>query len=423
MVSSDTIFLLFICFAHVVLEGALVVLATDHGRQHHRALLRPQFTRSQVSDLKLEEVHVQNLFSRIVSSEKQGSWTEEVDLGPLFFNLTLDSATEFLFGQSVESQLLTDTEAPNAQTQGSKETQKDWRSFGRAFDRANTIIALKSVLMDLHFLYSPKSFTEDCNIVHQFADHFVQQALRGEDKSASGAEEQEGYVFLRELAKTTQDPYELRSQLLNILLAGRDTTAGLLGWTFYLLARHPAYYAKLHTVIVETFGAYSSNASSITFESLKSCRPLQHLLSEVLRLHPVVPENSRRATRDTTLPRGGGADGQSPIYIRKGEEVIYSVNVMHRRKDIWGEDADEFRPGRWEEAGRRGWEYLPFNGGPRICLGQQFALTEAGYVLVRMVQRFAAVENLDGEGTVRHKYTLTTSPVKVLVRLREADTV
>lgn len=67
---------------------------------------------------------------------------------------------------------------------------------------------------------------------------------------------------------------------------------------------------------------------------------------------------------------------------------------MHRRRDLWGEDADAFRPERWAQR-RPGWEYLPFNGGPRICIGQQLALTEAGYTLVRLLQCFRGIESLD----------------------------
>ena len=60
---------------------------------------------------------------------------------------------------------------------------------------------------------------------------------------------------------------------------------------------------------------------------------------------------------------------------------------MHRRKDLYGPDAEEYHPERWENM-RPGWEFLPFNGGPRICLGQQLALAEAGYVTVRLMQQF-----------------------------------
>jgi cytochrome P450 len=78
---------------------------------------------------------------------------------------------------------------------------------------------------------------------------------------------------------------------------------------------------------------------------------------------------------------------------------------MHRRRDIYGADADEFRPERWETL-RPGWEYLPFNGGPRICLGQQYALTEAAYVSVRLLQEFKKVESRD-PGEWAESLTLT----------------
>jgi cytochrome P450 len=199
---------------------------------------------------------------------------------------------------------------------------------------------------------------------------------------------------------------------------GRDTTAGLLGWTFYLLVRHPAIYDKLRGVILDQFGTYE-HPHDITFANLKTCTYLQHILSEVLRLYANVPINSRRATTDTTLPRGGGSDGLSPVYVQKGKEVNYVVHAMHRRKDLWGPDADEFKPDRW--VGRKpGWEFLPFNGGPRICLGQQFALTEAGYVIVRIVQKYDKIINEDHEPITRHAYSLTTAPKEVLVRLHEA---
>jgi cytochrome P450 len=76
--------------------------------------------------------------------------------------------------------------------------------------------------------------------------------------------------------------------------------------------------------------------------------------------------------------------------------VSYNLYAMHRRKDIYGPDAEEFRPERWMDGKLQPrWGYLPFNGGPRICIGQRFALTEVGYVLVRMVQEFEGLESAD----------------------------
>jgi cytochrome P450 len=78
--------------------------------------------------------------------------------------------------------------------------------------------------------------------------------------------------------------------------------------------------------------------------------------------------------------------------VPKGTLVSYSLYALHRRTDIYGADANEFRPERWLDwTLRPKWGYLPFNGGPRICIGQQYALTEVGYVLVRMVQEFKGV--------------------------------
>lgn len=93
---------------------------------------------------------------------------------------------------------------------------------------------------------------------------------------------------------------------------------------------------------------------------------------------------------------------------------------MHHRKDIWGEDAEEFKPERWQNK-IVGWEYLPFNGGPRICLGQQFALTEAGYVIVRMMQKFDRLVNEDKRKETTHILSLTTSTDGCWVKLHEAE--
>lgn len=97
---------------------------------------------------------------------------------------------------------------------------------------------------------------------------------------------------------------------------------------------------------------------------------------------------------DTVLPLGGGDDGKSPLFVPAKTTLGWSAFAMQRRKDFYGEDADEFKPERWDTL-RPGWEYLPFNGGPRICLGQQFALTEASYTTIRLMQEFSKIEQRD----------------------------
>jgi len=122
----------------------------------------------------------------------------------------------------------------------------------------------------------------------------LSKALRekGVQKGPIGRAVKEKYIFLEALATQTQDPIELRSQLLHILLAGRDTTASLLGWLFFSLARDPARYKKLREIILEEFGTYE-RPLEISFSKLKSCQYLQHCNNEALRLYPVVPINGK----------------------------------------------------------------------------------------------------------------------------------
>lgn len=402
-------------------------------------MMRPQFARDQVSDLDLEEEHVQNLMRAIVPNAD--GWTDTLDLQVLFFRLTLDSATEFLFGESVDSQLVG---LPGYVKDHTRDESQSEEVFAAAFDKGQSVLATRSRMQGLYWLYNPKDFKKSCTDCHAFIDHFVRLALSKDlpaEKTPPADSEKgkkEKYVFLEALAAETRDPIELRSQMLNILLAGRDTTASLIGWVFYSLARDPERYAKLRNIVLEEFGTYSQ-PRDITFARLKSCQYLQHVNNEALRLYPVVPVNSRTANKDTTLPRGGGPDGKSPIFVPKGRACDYSVFVMHRRKDLWGADADEFVPERWEKR-RVGWDFLPvsyipylfacqgpcandsqFNGGPRICIGQQFALTEASYVIVRLLQRFDGMENRDFSGKALHNLTLTScSGTGVKVRLHEA---
>lgn len=386
---------------------------------HSRAMLRPSFVRAQVADLELEERHLQNLMLALPTAADKDGWTNMVDLQTLFFRLTIDSATEFLFGHSVLSQL---AELPKA-VDNIDGHQADESLFAPRFESGLRHLASRFRLGDLYWMHNPKEFREDVKSVQGFVDTYVRLALQSStmEKTQKDAHNKERYVFAKEIAKQTQDPVEIRAQLLNILLAGRDTTASMLSYLFHHLVRNQEVFAKLRTCILDEFGTYDK-PRGIDFASLKSCTYLQYCLNETLRINTVVPANGRVALRDTVLPTGGGPDGTSPVLVPKGQGVEFSVHVLHRRKDIWGQDADLFRPERWE--GRRpGWEFLPFSGGPRICIGQQFALTEVGYVAVRLLQKFDRVEAAGDELTakVTAHYTLTVAPGKgPMVRLREA---
>lgn len=140
------------------------------------------------------------------------------------------------------------------------------------------------------------------------------------------------------------------------------------------------------------------------------------LIRPALRLYPSVPLNSREAVKTTILPTGGGPDGTIPILIRKGELVVLSPYITARRKNVFGPDAEVFRPERWEsgDLDGAGFAYYPFNGGLRQCLGQDFAMFEVAYTVVRLLQTFPGIrmprgESVEPPGTERQRLTLVLS--------------
>lgn len=374
---------------------------------HSRAMLRPSFTRQQVGDLNVYERHVQHLLALI---PKDGS---TVDLQELFFRMTMDTATEFLFGKSTN-------------TLQKDHTNPDAERFTDAFTYVTERMANEFRTARLSRFVPDQRRKEDSEFIRNFAANIIKDAIARQQDIEKGLEsDQRQYTFLYELLKVTKDPYVLQSELMNTLLAGRDTTASLLGETFFQLARRPDIWAKLQKDVEQLNGKLPD------YETLKSLKYVKWVLNESLRLFPVVPQNNRIALRDTVLPTGGGPDEKSPIFVPKGMPCQYSLWTMHRREDFYGKDALEYRPERWEKL-RTGWEYLPFNGGPRICIGkfpriilplsrmnlqnpycsddlrslfdvansmlltgQNFALTEATYVLVRILQTFKRIESRD----------------------------
>lgn len=190
------------------------------------------------------------------------------------------------------------------------------------------------------------------------------------------------------MAKQIHNPTELRYQILGVFLPARDITSTLIGNALFHLARNPTWWTKLR----ET--SPSTAHEALTFEKLKSFLDFRYVLHETFRLQGPAGRVYRVALRDTVLPTGGGANGKSPILITKGTMIAMNIWCVHHDPDLWGPDVHVFRPERW--VGRKPlWDFIPFLGGPRICPAQQQVLTQATYLLVRLTQRFARIENRD----------------------------
>ena len=338
-----------------------------------RRLVRPSFARGQLDDIAIFEPH----FQHFIASLPAGG--QAVDLQPLFQGLTLDVSTDFLFGESTD-------------VLGSPEAASAGRRFADAFDRAQKSVIGAFALGSVAWLDPRSNFKQDQKTVQNFMSGYVDKAL-STDKNEKKNQVGQRYSFAEEFSKLTDDRDVIRGGLLNLLLAGRDTTSGLLSNLFFMLARHPDTYAKLAEEIQTTIPRTGEPPS---LEDLRSMKYLRGCINESLRLHPPIPRNSRQALRDTTLPTGGGPDKSEPVFIPQGTQVGYQVFSIHRRKDVYGEDADDFVPERWTERNLRpGWAFLPFNGGPRVCIGQQFALNLASYMVCRLVQHVDSVRSCD----------------------------
>ncbi|KAL8837390.1 MAG: hypothetical protein Q9176_005696 [Flavoplaca citrina] len=353
-------------FGPVIANSVLVADGVEW--EHARAFLKPSFSRSQVGDLATFETHVKHLIDAIPTD---GS---TVDLAELFLRYTADVTTDFMFGESILSQ-------PHPE------------AFGRELTDACRIGQLGAErrfrLGILANLVPQGEFYRSVNKVHSYMESHVDKAIQQRHSQSDEKKDTNTnngrYIFLNELVKMTDDRMILRDQLLGIFLAGRDTTSALLTNLFFVLARRPDVWKRLHRELDSLHGRKPS------LEDIKGLRYLTFCLNETLRLYPIVQGTSRVATKDVILPTGGGNDGKSPVLATAGTLVIFHFAVLHKRKDLWGEDADEFRPERWQD------EKASWVSKQSLTAIQQFALTEASYTAVRLLQEFTGIESRDSQ--------------------------
>ena len=190
---------------------------------------------------------------------------------------------------------------------------------------------------------------------------------------------------------------QLRDELVTLFLAGHETTAIALTWTFHLLGVNPAAELKLQSEVDAVLGARAAP----TFDDLEHLPYARMVAEEAMRLYPPAYVFSRRAAADDQL---------GPWHIPGGAHIIISPYALHRRPDYWT-DPDAFRPERFASgapSGRPKHAYLPFGGGPRICIGNSFAMMEHAIVLATAVHRWR-LEPIPGH-EVRTEPRITLRP-------------
>lgn len=194
--------------------------------EHSRALLRPSFSRENINDLESTERAVQALI-RAIGSTNESGWTE-TDLLPLFYRFTLDTATEFLFAESSDSQ----TAAIEGGGRGIGQ-EATFDDFTQDFTTVGEFLLQRIRLQGLYWLADGLKMRRAIKRIRNFMDHFVDVAVNSKENPEKSAKK---YNLLSALAEQTRDKTEMKDQALAVLFAGRDTTAGLLGKLFEKIA-------------------------------------------------------------------------------------------------------------------------------------------------------------------------------------------
>ncbi|KAL4192628.1 hypothetical protein AMTRI_Chr06g173000 [Amborella trichopoda] len=164
--------------------------------------------------------------------------------------------------------------------------------------------------------------------------------------------------------------------------AGQETTSTLLTWTMVVLSMHPTWQQRARDEVMQVIGSQYTYLP--TLEQLSHLKIVNMILNEVLRLYPPGPLLLRQTYKRISL-RG--------IDFPAGVELALPVIMIHHDRELWGDDADEFQPTRFSDgvskASKHPFAFFPFGGGPRICIGQNFALIEAKMVLAMVLMKFS----------------------------------
>ena len=176
----------------------------------------------------------------------------------------------------------------------------------------------------------------------------------------------------------------IRAQCITFLIAGHETTSGLLSFAIYFLLKHPEYLERARAEVDEVLG----DTAAPTFEQVHALHYVRQVLDESLRLWPTAPGFTRHPLEDTVI---GGR-----YHLPRDTAITVLIPSLHRATSVWGPDAEEFNPDHVSPermAALPPSAYKPFGSGLRACIGRQFALQEATMALGMVLQRFDLVDH------------------------------
>lgn len=271
------------------------------------------------------------------------------------------------------------------------------------FERSVANVELTRLLLGKPFakVTQPRSVREACLRIREHLGRMLDErmARTGLDDIAgallAARDAETGLPFSRE---------ELIDQIGVFFLAGHETTASVLTWTFFILTQQPDAMRRLRDELAATVGD-----EPVALDHTKRLAFARNVFREVLRLYPPITFIPRVATEPTVIA------GRP---VKRGAMIMISPWTIHRNPTLW-RDADRFDPDRFgaKREGEAAGSYMPFGLGPRVCVGAAFAMVESGLILARLTRRYD-FEPLDA-AAVRPVARLTTRPAhEIMCRVR-----
>ncbi len=200
----------------------------------------------------------------------------------------------------------------------------------------------------------------------------------------------------------------IRYQIITFLIAGHETTSGLLSFALYFLLKNPDKLEKAYREVDRVL-----TGSIPTYHQVRNLKYIRMILNESLRLWPTAPIFSLYAKKDTVL------SGKYPL---KKRDVVNILNIkLHRDTDAWGEDVEKFRPERFEDPKKVPHHaFKPFGNGQRACIGQQFAMHEATLLMGMILKHFQLIDHTNYQLEIKETLTLKPDGLTMQVRPRES---
>lgn len=266
-------------------------------------------------------------------------------------------------------------------------------------------------------IHKNRQFNHDVEFMNSVVDRIIKERREsGEDLSdkkdllsymLTGVDKQSGEKL---------DDLNIRYQIITFLIAGHETTSGLLSFVIYELLHHPETLAKAYEEVDRVLGN-DLNAMP-TFNQVNQLRYVTQILFETLRLWPTAPAFSVYPLKDEETIGG-------KYKVTKNDDIAILIPMLHRDATIWGDDAEEFKPERFspeEEQSRPADAFKPFGNGQRACIGRQFALQEAALVLGMLLQRYKFIDHNQYQFKIKETLTLKPDNFKIKIKKRtDAD--